>query len=1207
MSETKETTTALDRIRGWREEYRLGLSPSPLEDVTQLGAQLDLTHAHPSGIAQLFASGHVTLDSLFRDNGMLRAAGRRVERVLDDQETKNRISGVGELSMVVGVALWKGNQMPVLMYPVEVRKEGRTVEDGTVIAFTGRVRLNAAFVAAMRENNVVLDESKLFDGSNYESGTPETSAVFSTITARASTVFPDFEIERHIILGCFMDPSSQMLVESQQIIDELAQGPTGNTVLDALAGDKPAMESLEGTQIPPYSPFDADPHGEYEIGDVDNTVRYAAQLAADGHSVFVDSAACNNTAEQSAAIASRCVMAGHSVLYVPCVTDQKRRFMQTIAANEMSGQLLDIADDGVNAAIDRQLITAVGFQSGVATSRFDQIADELVGVRSRLARYLGDLHGVNQEWGVSAYQTIQNLAQIAVLPTHPTTHVRLDKKAAHSIADKMEEWAQKLYRAGELGEYTIGEQDTAWYKASLYSEDEAVSAYQRVVELLRKVLPATREQVASTVQTCGFPIPTTAQEWGRQVMVLKNLRRVLDVFQPEIFERDIDSMIEATKPKAQRKAEGSSMGFWDRRRHIKEAKAMLRVGAQVENLHEALLVVAKQAEQWHMFVPHGGWPVLPAKLDDIIDTQDRLSNDMTSLDMVLATTPQGGNLENVDFNQVEERLKALYDDKQALDTLPERARLEREFHSAGLDELVADLNNRGVPNEAVGGELQLAWWTTAFEDIVKSSAIISNQDGSALQEAADRFTQVDVEHVRSVGPMISRESVRRLCDMLFSRTQEANLLHTMLAGSRNVPLNRLRREHPQILSAAKPILVATPATLAAVTDVAPLADVVIIDAAAHIPSIELLSIISRAKQVVVVAHRQTVTSDGMRRLISLLPSVKIEDRPVRRAPKLNAFLESEGYGSVTCDVAREGSQGEVLYHFVPDANGVPVINSGLVESSQQEIDEVVRIIGQRAAGFTIVPASYVLTVVALTHTFRMRLGAELKSLANKDKAMGMFLRHVRIMDIDDVAGAHATDAILAMCYAKTTHGRLLQQFGALESDGGRGMLLDALAVPDRHLDIVSAFTSEDMDDSRLHQDGPKMLKTVLRWAEQLDANAVVRPAVKESGENVLFNDLAQRIRERGLDVAVDYGFDNGIKLPLVVGLKGKPFALAVLTDEAQFMGLQSTRERHRVLLQDIESLGWSVMTVWSVGAFVNPDREVDRIVARLGDLYQEDK
>ena len=125
--------------------------------------------------------------------------------MLDDRDAKSRVSGVGELSLVVGVAIWKGNQMPVLMYPVEVRKEGRNIENGTVIAFTGRVRLNAAFAAVMRENNVTLDETKLFDGSNYESGTPETSAVFAAITARASSVFPDFEIERHIILGCFMD------------------------------------------------------------------------------------------------------------------------------------------------------------------------------------------------------------------------------------------------------------------------------------------------------------------------------------------------------------------------------------------------------------------------------------------------------------------------------------------------------------------------------------------------------------------------------------------------------------------------------------------------------------------------------------------------------------------------------------------------------------------------------------------------------------------------------------------------------------------------------------------------------------------------------------------------------------------------------------------------------------------------------------------
>ena len=167
------------------------------------------------------------------------------------------------------------------------------------------------------------------------------------------------------------------------------------------------------------------------------------------------------------------------------------------------------------------------------------------------------------------------------------------------------------------------------------SEEEAIDAYQRVVNVLRSLLPATREQVTTTVKVCGFSIPQTADEWSKQVTVLKNLRRVLDVFQPEIFERDIDAMIEATESKQERKTSDSQMGFWDRRRHIKEAKSMLRVGAQVEDLHEALLVVKRQGEQWRLFVPHGGWPVLPPKLDDIIATQEQLMSNLTALDTVL--------------------------------------------------------------------------------------------------------------------------------------------------------------------------------------------------------------------------------------------------------------------------------------------------------------------------------------------------------------------------------------------------------------------------------------------------------------------------------------------------------------------------------------------------------------------------------------------
>ncbi|MFP1692118.1 helicase [Gardnerella vaginalis] len=1225
----------LRRINSWREQYKSQLAPSPLEDITKLSAQLELTHAHPSGIAQLFASGKVTLQALFRDSGMLRAAGRRLDRVFEDRDNKAHENGVSELSLVVGVASWSGNHVPVLTYPVRVIRDSGKDETYATIYFSGNVRLNHALVLRLQERGVNLSEDALFDGANYESGTPETSAVFDAICASARSVFPDFDIERDIVLGCFTDSGSRFLAESAQILQALKVGNVGNTMIDAVAGDERALKELAANDRQEYSPLDVDPHGEYEVGDVDNVVRYASGLAANGFSLALDVDAGSDSASIAAAISSRCVLAGKSILYVPNVMEQQRRFRHALSANEISSLALDVSDSHLAKHVDSQLIAAVGARQSVASSRFEQVCDELVGVKTRLNRYLGDLHGVDERWGVSAYQTMQNLAAIAMLPTHPCTHVRLDVAAARSLSGHLDEWAQKLHQADELGEFTIKPEDTTWFGASLFNENEAVAVYQRVVDVLLKLLPAAREHVKSTVQNCGFPVPATAREWGRQVTVLKNLRRVLDVFQADIFERDLSAMIEASKPKAVRKREGTVMGFWERRRHIKEARSLLRVGAKVDDLHEALKIVAQQAAQWRTFVPHGGWPVLPPKLDEIVSTQELLDRNLVALDAVLSTTRLGADLENVEFTKLDERLQALHDDRASLDTLPGRCVIERDLRGVGLEDLVCDLRRRNVTGSALDGELHLAWWTTVFEDIVNSSAIISNQDGSAMQDASDRFVQVDTEHVRSVGPMVQQETLKRLCELLFARSQEANQLHTTLASnSSGVTFTKLMNSHADLLLAAKPIMVAMPSTLTMMTEFKPIVDIVILDSVEHLSNIELLSILARARQVVVIAHKNTVSSQSVNDLISVLPSVHVKSRATRRSLRLANFLENHGYGSLRHDVPVDRMQGKVKLHQV-EASGVPVMSTGLIESSQREIDEVVSLIKQRATTFTVVPSSYVLAVVTLTSVFRNRLGAELKALAIKDENMNRFLRHVRLVDASESVGAAATDVILSLCYAKTSHGRLLQQFGVLEEEGGKGILLDSLALARRNLDIVCAFKSSDMEDERLHQDGPKLLKELLIWAEQLDdspvnptdfdeakpeynqdkaedkaeaagARAEAFDSSVDSFNNVLFTDLADRIRARGLCVAVNYGFDKEHSIPLVVGLPDKPFALAVLTDDMRFMNIESTRERHRMFAQDLEYLGWSVMNVWSVGAFVNPEKEVERVVSRIGELYGED-
>ena len=147
---------------------------------------------------------------------------------------------------------------------------------------------------------------------------PETSAMFARISSEASERISDFAIERQIVLGCFMDPSSQMISESRQFIDQLENGPTGNVLLDALAGDESARTALKDANIPQYSPFDVDrmlstKSAMWTIRC--DMPRHLPPMAIASWST----APSRSTAEQAVAIASRCLMNGRSVLYVPGV------------------------------------------------------------------------------------------------------------------------------------------------------------------------------------------------------------------------------------------------------------------------------------------------------------------------------------------------------------------------------------------------------------------------------------------------------------------------------------------------------------------------------------------------------------------------------------------------------------------------------------------------------------------------------------------------------------------------------------------------------------------------------------------------------------------------------------------------------------------------------------------------------------------------
>src|SRR5690606_38442403 len=91
----------------WREDLvELG-GASTLSDLTLLGeAIIDLTAAHPSGIAQLYAGRTTRLSNLIREGDALVTARRSARTVSARTDDLAQRYGVAPTYLAVGVATW---------------------------------------------------------------------------------------------------------------------------------------------------------------------------------------------------------------------------------------------------------------------------------------------------------------------------------------------------------------------------------------------------------------------------------------------------------------------------------------------------------------------------------------------------------------------------------------------------------------------------------------------------------------------------------------------------------------------------------------------------------------------------------------------------------------------------------------------------------------------------------------------------------------------------------------------------------------------------------------------------------------------------------------------------------------------------------------------------------------------------------------------
>lgn len=175
---------------------------------------------------------------------------------------------------------------------------------------------------------------------------------------------------------------------------------------------------------------------------------------------------------------------------------------------------------------------------------------------------------------------------------------------------------------------------------------------------------------------------------------------------------------------------------------------------------------------------------------------------------------------------------------------------------------------------------------------------------------------------------------------------------------------------------------------------------------------------------------------------------------------------------------------------------------------------------------------------------------------------------------------------------KSADGRLMYRFGPINNEGGERRLNVAVTRARSHMTVVSSFASVDMDPTKLHSEGAKMLQRYLAYAESGGTNlgdiALDRPVL-----NAFERDVRDQLTAAGIPVVAQYGC-SGYWIDFAAQHPTKPgrMVLAIEADGASYYSSDTARDRDRLRQEHLERLGWTFHRIWSSDWFHRREDEV---------------
>ncbi|WP_062521554.1 hypothetical protein [Demequina silvatica] len=1183
-----------DALREWREQLQELATVSPLRDLSlSETTTVDLRGSHPGGLAPLFAGRATSLGNLIRDPEQYAQALHRVRLIRESADRVKAATGVWTAAMVIGTVAWQEDgrrrEMPLVMRPVhfEPARQG-----DVLLTMLDQVAVNPVFQTEARDRGVV--EGLAAVAPHAGSGVEFDPRPLWEHVRSLGDAFPGVEVVDRLFVGAFDDPEQRLLDD----LDDMDAVIGASDMLAATAGDSDA-QALLAQPLPAFPVGDRDPFAERGVGDLDDAQFAALDLIATGRSVFLQAPPGSDPVGTVAAILADAAASGRAVMAVGGTEHAVRAVAKRLDRVGVSDAYVSGAQGSWNETARRRLLTSMTMGvEDVDDDSLRQAGESLLTARHELEVRFDALHRAHRPWDVSAYDAVQAVVRLISTRPAPQTQLRLGAEAAslvseHGFASVAHAMVERLRPEADADEQPQPEPEPVavtlvpWWSTVTSDAEEGARLDEALATLVVRHLPKMRAEAQIAAHETGMDEAPTMVAWADQVTLFTDLRATLEIFSPAVFHRSLHDLVAATAPPGTPQA--GTLARRDRRALRRRAVELLRPGRTKDELHENLVAAHAQALRWRAHCSAGGWPLVPDDFDLYADRVENVIRLWGRLEAPIAQVTGEDELLDQPWEHVRDVLERLAEGVPGTLDHEEALPVERDLEAAGLGPLLDELRERDASQEQVRRDLEFAWWASAFDAIVSADPRLT--DEGAMGRVVEQFLVRDREFSEArVGPLMRAVAERRRIAIARHPDFARDLFATLVEGA-DAPYRELWRDYAPLVTALRPITLATAEQVSRLAPPARCVDVAVVFGAESLALAETVPTLARARQVVVVGDAASATRSAVSVFARLLPHMPLHALPQPRDPRVTGVLGTLAYGRSLGSLPSAGVP-HALEVTVLEATGSPAVGADAVESTHAEVAAVIdhadRLVHSMPRRSLALVAGNELHAARLRDTLEER-GARLAE-------------SVEVVTLGNAAGLDVDQVILTPGFARDAEGNLPARLGALSEEWGAQALAQAVVASHETLTLVTALGAEDLaaiaEGAEL--DGVDGLRELVLAA---DGDPVPAERAEPAPGDWLLADIASRLRAEGYAVHVRYG-TGADAIPLVVGGRhDRGYRVAVVTDEAARGGSASVRDRMRHQYAGLEALGWTVVSLWTLDVFMDPETAVAAIV----DAVERDK